>query len=163
MVENNTENHRTSSTTKTDTETTSITCVLGFDYGKKRIGIASGQTITGTASPQVTLKQVDGNPDWKSISNQVSRWQPQALIVGMPYHLDGTKNPMTRAVEDFCNGLKKRFKLPLYLVDERYSSSHAEEILQQQMKIGQHNKEEIDKMAAAVIVQRWLDTRELTP
>jgi len=139
-------------------DTSNITSVLGFDYGKKRIGVASGQTITHTATPQITLKQLNGNPDWSSIAAQIKQWQPQALIVGMPYHLDGNKNAMTQAVEEFCNGLKKRYKLPLFIVDERHSSAQAEEVLKQNIKIGQHNKDEIDKMAAAVIVQRWLDT-----
>ena len=134
-----------------------ITCVLGFDFGKQRIGIASGQTITATATPQTTIKPLHGNPDWDAIAEQIKQWQPQALIVGMPYHLDGTANTMTRAVEDFCHALKKRFKLPIILVDERHSSAQAEAILKQNIKIGQHNKDEIDKMAAAVIVQRWLD------
>ena len=131
--------------------------MLGFDYGRKRIGIASGQTITGTATPQCTLRQVAGNPDWDSIAEQIKQWAPQALVVGMPYHLDGADNAMTRAVEEFCNALKKRFRLPIYTVDERHSSSEAEAALKENRKIGQHNKHEIDKMAAAVIVQRWLD------
>lgn len=135
-----------------------ISRVLGFDYGKKRIGIASGQTITHTATPQITLKQVSGNTDWSSIAEQIKQWCPQALIVGMPYHLDGNKNAMTQAVEEFCNGLRKRHKLPIFTIDERHSSTQAEEVLKQSIKIGQHNKDEIDKMAAAVIVQRWLDT-----
>ncbi len=134
---------------------TDITCVLGFDFGKKRIGIASGQTITHTATPQITLQQVKGNPDWAAIAKQIEQWQPQALIIGMPYHPDGNTSSMTPAVKEFCNGLKKRFKLPLYLIDESHSSIEAEKILKENMKIGQHNKHEIDKMAAAVILQRW--------
>ncbi len=137
---------------------TNITRVLGLDFGKKRIGIASGQTITHTATPQITLQQVNGNPDWAAIAKQIEQWQPQALIVGMPYHLNGntdTNTTMTLAVKEFCNGLKKRFKLPLYLIDESHSSAEAEEILKKNMEIGQHNKHEVDKMAAAIIVQRW--------
>jgi len=131
--------------------------VLGFDFGKKRIGIASGQTVTCTATPQVTLQAVSGNPDWPAISEQIQQWQPQALIVGMPYHLDGRKNPMTQAVEDFCFALKKRYKLPVILVDERHSSAQAQTQLKKNMKIHQHNRHQIDKMAAAIIVQRWLE------
>ncbi len=131
--------------------------VLGFDFGKKRIGIASGQTITHTATPQTTLHAVNGNPDWHAITEQIQQWQPQALIVGMPYHLDGQKNTMTQAVEDFCFALKKRYKLPIVLIDERYSSAQAETQLKKNIKINQHNRLEIDKMAAAVIVQRWLE------
>ena len=134
-----------------------ITNVLGFDYGKKRIGIATGITITGSATPQKTLKQINGNPDWEAIADQIQQWKPQALIVGMPYHTDGSENEMTATVRQFAYELKKRFKLPLIEVNEALSSQQAEEILKQDMKINQQNKHEIDRMAAAIIVQRWLD------
>lgn len=137
-----------------------VSHVLGFDFGHRRIGVASGQMITRTATPQITLSSVNGNPDWSGIRRQIEQWQPQALIVGMPYHLDGNTNTMTRAVEEFCNGLKKRYKLPVYTVDERHSSSQAETVLKEKMKINQHNRHEIDKMAAAIIVQRWLQQAE---
>jgi putative Holliday junction resolvase len=134
-----------------------ITSVLGFDYGKKRIGIATGQTITHTATPCKTLNQVNGNPDWQAIAAEIRQWKPQALIVGMPYHTDGGENEMTTAVRQFCYELEKRFKLPVIEVNEALSSSQAEEILKEKVKIGKHNKHEIDKIAAAVIVQRWLN------
>ena len=88
------------------------TSVLGFDYGKKRIGIATGQTITHSATPCTTINQVDGNPDWLAIENEIHQWRPQALIVGMPYYTDGSENRMTSAVRQFAYELKKRFKLP---------------------------------------------------
>jgi putative Holliday junction resolvase len=133
------------------------TSVLGFDYGKKRIGIATGQTITHSATPRKTIKQVDGNPDWSAIENEIQQWQPQALIVGMPYYTDGSDNRMTAAARQFAYELKKRFKLPVIEIDEALSSQQAEEILKQDIKITKQNKQEIDKMAAAIIVQRWLD------
>ncbi len=134
-----------------------ITSVLGFDYGKKRIGIATGQTITRSATPCTTLNQVDGNPDWSAIEAEIMQWKPQALIVGMPYHTDGSENKMTAAARHFCYELKKRFNLPVIEVNEALSSEQAEEILKQEMKINKQNKHEIDRIAAAIIVQRWLD------
>ncbi|MBE9567882.1 MAG: Holliday junction resolvase RuvX [Proteobacteria bacterium] len=134
-----------------------ITSVLGFDYGKKRIGLATGQTITRSATPCKTINQVDGNPDWSAIGDEIREWKPQALIVGMPYFTDGSENRMTAAARQFCYELEKRFNLPVYEMNEALSSQHAEEILRQHTKINQQNKHEIDKMAAAVIVQRWLD------
>ncbi len=134
-----------------------ITSVLGFDYGKKRIGIATGQTITQSATPCKTLNQVDGNPDWPAIETEIKQWRPQALIVGMPYHTDGSENKMTAAARQFSYELEKRFKLPVIEVNEALSSQQAEEILKQDMKITKQNKHEIDRMAAAIIVQRWLD------
>jgi putative Holliday junction resolvase len=134
-----------------------ITSVLGFDYGKKRIGIATGQTITSTATPGKTINQIDGNPNWTAIQAEIQQWKPQALIVGMPYHTDGSENKMTAAARQFCYELEKRFKLPVIEVNEALSSQQAEEILSQTIKINKHNKHEIDKMAAAIIVQRWLN------
>ncbi len=134
-----------------------ISNVLGFDYGKKRIGIASGQTITNSATPGKTINQVDGNPDWQAIETEISQYKPQALIVGMPYHTDGSDNKMTAAVRQFCYELEKRFKLPVFEVNEALSSYQAEEMLKKNTKINRQNKHEIDRMAAAVIVQSWLD------
>jgi putative Holliday junction resolvase len=75
----------------------------------------------------------------------------------MPYYTDGSENRMTSAARQFAYELKKRFKLPVIEVDEALSSQQAEEILKQDIKITKQNKQEIDKMAAAIIVQRWLD------
>ncbi|MCK5395545.1 MAG: Holliday junction resolvase RuvX [Gammaproteobacteria bacterium] len=134
-----------------------ITTVLGFDYGKKRIGLATGQTITNSATPCKTINQVDGNPDWQAIDAEIQQWKPQKLIVGMPYHTDGSENKMTAAARHFCYELEKRFKLPVIEVDEALSSQQAEEILKENIKINKQNKHEIDRIAAAIIVQRWLD------
>ena len=134
-----------------------ITSVLGFDYGKKRIGIATGQTITHSATPCKTINQINGNPDWSAIEAEINQWRPQALIVGIPYLTDGSDTAMTAASRQFGYELEKRFKLPVIEINETLSSHQAEEILKQNIKINKHNKHEIDKMAAAIIVQRWLD------
>lgn len=134
-----------------------ITSILGFDYGKKRIGVATGQTITNSATPCKTINQVNGNPDWLAIKTEITRWKPQALIVGIPYFTDGKESRMTISARHFCYELEKRFKLPVFEVNETLSSQQAEETLKTHIKINKHNKHEIDKMAAAIIVQRWLD------
>ncbi|MGB5397892.1 MAG: Holliday junction resolvase RuvX [Gammaproteobacteria bacterium] len=135
----------------------SIRSVLGIDYGKKRIGIATGQTITGTATPVTTLNQVNGEPDWAGLQQQIERWRPDALLVGIPYHTDGSESPMTETVRAFCRTLQQHFSQPIIEVNETLSSYEAEDLLRQHKKIGQHNKQEIDRMAAALIVQSWLD------
>jgi putative Holliday junction resolvase len=137
-----------------------IRSVLGFDFGLKRIGLATGQTITGTASPLVTLQAVDQKPDWESIETQIMQWKPDALIVGIPYQPDGGESDITRAARNFSRKLEQRFNLPVYTIDESLSSYEAEEQLSQDIKISKHNKHEIDKMAAAIIVQSWLDSQQ---
>lgn len=135
-----------------------IHTVMGFDYGERRIGIATGQTITGTAAPLVTLQCPGKQPDWNAIAEHIRQWKPDALIVGMPYYLDGSSSDMTRKAEVFVKSLAAHFDLPVFTVNENLSSYEAEQLLnQRQVKIGQHNKQELDKMAAAVIVQSWLE------
>ena len=138
----------------------SVRCVLGFDFGLKRIGLATGQTITGTASPLVTLQTVNHTPDWNSIEKHIRQWRPDALIVGIPYLPEGGESDITRAARNFSKELEQRFNLPVYNIDESLSSVAAEEHLKQDMKISKHNKHEIDKMAAAIIVQSWLNSQQ---
>lgn len=134
-----------------------ITNVLGFDYGKNRTGIASGQTITNSATPLITLRQIEGNPDWSGIQREIDNWKPDALIIGVPYLLDGSASAMTAAALHFGACLKKRFRLPVFEVNEALSSYEAETHIKKSAKINQQNKHEVDKIAAAIIVQSWLD------
>lgn len=134
-----------------------IQSVLGFDYGERRIGIATGQTITASATPLTTLKCINQKPDWVAIEKLITQWQPDALIVGLPLYLDGNSSDMTTKAERFARQLEGRFHLPVFTINESLTSFEAEQQLQQNKKIDQHNKEEIDKMAAAIIVQNWLE------
>ena len=134
-----------------------IQSVLGFDYGERRIGIATGQTITASATPLTTLNSINQKPDWAAIEKLIDQWRPDALIVGLPLYLDGSSSEMTAKAKRFVRQLEGRFHLPVFTVNESLSSFEAEQQLQQHKKIDQHNKEEIDKMAAAIIVQNWLE------
>lgn len=132
-----------------------IQSVLGFDFGEKRIGVASGQAITRSANPLTTLNAVNTKPDWHAIEKLIAEWQPDALIVGLPFYLDGSKSEMTKRAEKFSRQLEGRFHLPIYTHNEALSSFEAEQFLQSKKK--QHNKQDIDKIAAAIIVQSWLE------
>jgi putative holliday junction resolvase len=132
----------------------SINTVLGFDYGEKRIGVATGQTITSSATPLITLTAINQKPDWVKIEKLIDEWKPDALIVGLPTYLDGTVSEMTKKAQRFSRQLDGRFHLPVYLMNETLSSFEAEQHI---AKKDQHNKQEIDKMAAAIIVQSWLE------
>ncbi len=135
-----------------------VRSVMGFDFGLKRIGLATGQTITGTATPLCVLLAVNQKPDWSGIATQIEQWRPDALIVGIPYLADGGESDITRAARNFSKQLGQRFKLPVFTIDESYSSYAAEQLLKTDTKIAKHNKHEIDKIAAAMIVQSWLDS-----
>jgi len=129
--------------------------VLGFDFGEKRIGVASGQSITSSSNPVTTLTSKNNKPDWPAIEALICEWKPDALIVGLPYYLDGTKSEMTERAEKFSRQLEGRFHLPVYTHNEALSSFEAEQFLQDKKK--QHDKQDIDKIAAAIIVQSWLE------
>lgn len=126
--------------------------LLGFDYGRLRTGVAVGQTLTGTASALVTLQSRNNKPDWDGIDKLVREWQPDGLVVGVPVHMDGTEQEMTAAARKFGRQLKARYNLPLYEADERLSSAEAEQNLG-----GGKDKAAIDREAARLILQAWLD------
>lgn len=142
--------------TKPKVDKKPIETVLGFDFGAKRIGIASGQTFTGHANPLQTLTNVNNKPDWETIERLIKEWKPQALIVGLPYLLDGKETEMTLRADKFGRRLHGRFGLPVFTISETLSSFEAEEQLKQHKKIGKQNKDEIDKLAAALITETWL-------
>jgi len=134
--------------------------LMAFDFGRQRIGIAIGQEITSSSNPLTTLKAINNKPDWDGISKLINEWQPDALVVGIPLHLDGSEQEMSQAARRFGRQLHGRYRLPLFETDERLSSREAEQQIKQQRKNGtrgRSQKGDIDKLAASVILQRWLD------
>ena len=129
--------------------------LLGFDYGTKRIGVAVGQTITHTVTPLTTLQSTNETPDWQAISRLIEEWQPDTLVVGLPLQLDGTTQPLTTKAQRFGNQLKGRYNLPVEMMDERLTSHEAETKLASRK--GKSAKTDIDALAAALILQSWLD------
>jgi putative Holliday junction resolvase len=129
--------------------------LLGFDYGKQRIGVAVGQGITGTATALCTLNARNRQPDWDRISELINDWRPDALVVGLPLHADGSDSEITTAARRFARQLEGRCRLPVYTMDERLSS-HAAEQLQRQDKTAA--KTGIDAIAAMIILQNWLES-----
>ncbi len=125
-----------------------IKTLLGFDYGTKRIGVAVGQALTQTATPLETVAVKNTGPDWDSIARLIIAWQPSTLVVGMPYNMDGSENGMTHAARRFGEQLKERHKIPVHMVDERLSSHAAQQLTDK--------RQDIDKIAAQLILQTWL-------
>jgi putative pre-16S rRNA nuclease len=128
---------------------------LGFDYGTHRIGVAAGQTVTGTASPLGIVLVRRNRPDWSSVSALIQRWQPDALVVGLPVNMDGTEHELAPAIWRFTRQLQSYYGLPVYTIDECLSSREAQARL-----AGHHSrgKEEVDAVAAQVILETWLST-----
>ena len=127
---------------------------LGFDYGTQRIGVAFGQSLTGTARAVCVLKARDGIPDWAQIENLIAEWKPDIFVVGIPYNLDGSESDlMVRAVK-FANRLNGRFNKPSYGMDERLSSIEAAEQILEENR-GTKKRATIDDIAAQIILENW--------
>lgn len=136
-----------------------IEAVLAFDFGLKRIGIAAGDTLTATAAPRPAVLVTRTGPDWQSIERAVEELKPRRLIVGAPYNVDGTPGALAPAARRFADELERRFKLPVSMVDERWSSLEAGAALKARRADGGRRRirrEHVDSAAAAVILERWL-------
>jgi putative Holliday junction resolvase len=137
-----------------------VQTVLAFDFGFKRIGIASGDTLTRTAAPRPAAAVHQHGPDWDAITREVRMLSPGLLVVGAPYNADGSPGALAPAARRFAAELESRFGLPVNMVDERWSSLEASAALKAQRASGERKrrvrKEDIDSAAAAVILRRWL-------
>lgn len=98
--------------------------LLAFDFGLKRTGVATGNTLTRTAQPLRTIS-AEGDARFDAIAKLVAEWQPAALVVGVPFHPDGAPHDNTRRAQRFARQLHGRFRLPVHEVDERYSTTEA--------------------------------------
>ena len=139
---------------------------LAFDYGTQRIGVAFGQTLTGTAQAIAVLRARDGVPDWEEVGTLIERWKPDVFVVGLPYNLDGSDSPLLLRANKFAHRLNGRFHRPSYGFDERLSSIEAaERILEHgdsqggqrlSSKRGRGKATAIDDVAAQIILENWL-------
>lgn len=98
--------------------------LLAFDFGTRRTGVASGNLITRSATPQATIAAV-GDARFVQIAQRIREWTPQALVVGVPFHPDGAPQENTLLAQKFARQLRGRFGLPVFEVDERYSTTEA--------------------------------------
>ena len=131
--------------------------VLGFDFGLKNIGVAVGQTITHSARPLTTLTAQDGAPQWQQIRKLIDEWQPDVLLVGLPLHMDGQEQDLTRAARRFANRLHGRFAIQVELVDERLTSCEAESRISDLNSPPLNDKLSIDSVSAQIIVEQWFE------
>ena len=130
---------------------------IGFDFGMKNIGVAVGQDLTHTANPLTVIKAREGIPNWGQIQALIDQWQPQQLIVGLPFSMDGTEQEMTQAARRFGNRLNGRFHLPVEWQDERLSTFETLDQLGIQSKMQSNNREDVDRISAQLILQSWLN------
>ncbi len=118
---------------------------LAFDFGLKRVGVASGNTLLGAARALTTIAD-EGDRRFTRIEALIAEWQPDALVVGVPFHPDGAEHDNTRRARRFARQLHGRFRLPVHEVDERYSTTEA-----------LHRGGDVDAASAAVILDQYLE------
>ena len=118
---------------------------LAFDFGLKRTGVAVGNRLTRSATPQPTIR-AEGEARWAPIASRLAEWQPDALVVGVPFHPDGAEHENTVRARKFARQLRGRFDLPVYEVDERYSTTEAQAA----------GARDADAASAAIILEQFL-------
>jgi len=135
--------------------------VLAFDFGRRRIGLASGDTLTRTAAPRTTVGHRTDAPDWPAIDRELRALGPDLLVVGAPYNDDGSPGSLAAGADAFARALGLRYGLTVERIDERYSSAAATSLLREQRASGQRRRQvgkgDIDSAAAAVMLASWLE------
>ncbi len=127
---------------------------LCFDYGTQKIGVAFGQSLTGTASAVTILKAKEGVPNWSEIEALLKEWQPNVVVVGLPFNLDGSEGELVVRARKFANRIHGRFGIQCYGIDERLSSKEARQRLLQDVSRS-NKKAAIDDIAAQLILENW--------
>lgn len=129
--------------------------LFGIDFGTKRIGVAVGQTVTRTSRPLDTIPAKNGVPNWDIFDKLITKWQPDAIVVGIPLNMDGTEQRLTQIAREFATELKKRYQLIIYTVDERLTTKDARERLFDAGGYKALADGQVDRVAAQLILQNW--------
>lgn len=134
--------------------------VMAFDFGEKRIGVAIGETLLGSARALATVSEEAGDRRFAAIARLIEEWHPSRLVVGRPAHDDGHPHDFAARCERFARQLQGRFRLPVDLADERYSSCAAAARLAGDPL---RNKGRLDAEAAAIILEAWFARHDASP
>ena len=131
--------------------------ILGFDFGKKYIGVAVGQEVTGSASPLGSIKANDGIPNWDALGKYLKEWQPDIIVVGLPLNMDGSEQPLTLAAKKFGNRIAGRFGIKVAFQDERLTTADAKEQLFARGGYKNLKKDNIDAESARLIIESFFE------
>jgi len=140
--------------------------VLAFDFGLKQIGVAQGHTLIHSANGLTIIKANDGTPDWAAISEIIEKWQPDLLLVGLPLNMDDSESELSHKARRFARRLEGRYGIQVTMIDERLTSREAKFMIHEQQrnrgrKARTQDLTKIDHLAAALILQGWLQAPEL--
>lgn len=133
---------------------------LGFDFGLRRIGCAVGTSVTLQAKPLTPLSAQAGVPDWSVVNKLIQTWEPRGLVVGIPTCIDDTPQYTTDLAKRFAQALGAHYNVPVYTVDERFTTKEARSRLFAEGGYRQLQKSSIDSIAAVIILEQWLQHPE---
>ena len=131
--------------------------VLAFDFGVRRIGVAVGNELLGSATALDPLMARDGIPDWHVIARLIEEWQPDLFVVGLPLNMDDTESEMSLRARKFGNRLHGRFGKPLEMFDERGTTRAAKAIARDEGHRGNYRDHGVDGIAAELILTGWFE------
>jgi putative Holliday junction resolvase len=132
--------------------------VLAFDFGERRIGIAVGEHLINSANPLITIDNESNEVRFAAITQLINEWRPKLLVVGLPLSLDGSETEVTQLCKKFARRLNGRFNLPVIMIDERYSSTEASQLLNETGIRGRAQKAMLDQVAAQTILRSYFDS-----
>lgn len=133
-----------------------IASVMSFDFGTRRIGIAIGQRLIGSATELAPIKARDGIPDWEHLEKIIEEWRPDAFVTGLPLNMDGTASEMSRRAAKFARRLEGRFHRPSYTHDERLTSYEAKRQVMEESGYQNFGDHSVDGLAACLILESWM-------
>ncbi len=133
--------------------------LLALDLGQKRTGVAVGDDETRIASPLTTIDTAAEGERWRQLDKLIAQEQPDAVVVGVPFNMDGTAGPSAKAALEFIRQAAARFELPIHPQDERLTSAAADEAMSQSGLTHGQKKARRDALAAAAILRAWFETR----
>ncbi|MEP1267471.1 MAG: Holliday junction resolvase RuvX [Marinobacter sp.] len=134
--------------------------VIAFDFGTRRIGVASGQEMLGTGKPLTMLPARDGVPDWEQIGRLLKEWQPDRVLVGLPLNMDDTENDMCARARKFGKRQHGRFHVEVEMVDERLTSFEAKGDVMASGGSRDFGRDGVDDRAAVLILETWFHQQE---
>ncbi len=134
--------------------------ILGLDVGSKTIGMAVSDLLGITAQGLETMRRRNKRADFEQLEKVLRQYEVAEIVVGYPLRLSGAEGTQSEKMRDFAEGLRKRFKIPVHLWDERLTSAQANRLLRESEMSIRRRGEVVDRLAAVLILQSWMDARQ---
>ena len=129
--------------------------VMGFDFGTQKMGMACGNSLSGTAQPLAIFPMRDGIPDWDKLEKLIQQWKPNVCVVGLPLNMDDSESELSARARKFARRLRHRLNIPVWMVDERLTTREARNSLLSYQQHGHGKKTNADSLAATMLIESW--------